>query len=131
MILVPRVLAGTLAALLVNSAYLAVRADASLFYYANVALHAVLGLAAAFFALIALTRTSGRARLIVVAVLAAAGAGAYVAYVGATRAHRTAFFVHAALGIAGAVGFLAPVLSAANGSPRVRRRAALAAGCAL
>src|ERR671919_165278 len=54
MIPVPRLLAGGLAALLVNSAYLAARADASLFYYANVALHGVLGIAVTLIALGAL-----------------------------------------------------------------------------
>jgi hypothetical protein len=37
-------LAAVFILLVLNSAYLAARADASLFYFANVALHAVLGL---------------------------------------------------------------------------------------
>ncbi len=42
-----RILAGALLALVANSVYLAARADASLFYFANVALHVTLGVAVA------------------------------------------------------------------------------------
>jgi len=42
-----RILTYALAVLLVNSAYLAARGDASIFYYANVALHAIGGIAVA------------------------------------------------------------------------------------
>ncbi len=105
MTLVPRLLAGALVALLVNSAYLAARADASLFYYSNVALHGVVGLAAAVLALAMLIRRRDAGFMFFV-VLAAAAAGVYLSFVGATRAHRTALIVHAAAGVAGAVGVL-------------------------
>src|SRR5918996_3137309 len=106
MIPVPRLLAGGLAALLVNSAYLAARADASLFYYSNVALHGVLGIAVALIALAALIRLPQRGRAMLLVLLAAAGAGLYLSIVGATRAHRIALIVHAVLGSAGALGAL-------------------------
>jgi tetratricopeptide (TPR) repeat protein len=132
MIPVSRLFAGALAALLVNSAYLAARADASLFYYANVALHGVLGIAVALIALAALIRLPERARAMVLVLLAAAAAGVYLSIVGATRAHRTALIVHAALGVAGALGVLAPAIYASTrGSVRARRLGALTAACVL
>jgi tetratricopeptide (TPR) repeat protein len=129
---VSRLLAAALAVLLVNSAYLAARADASLFYYGNVALHGVLGIAVALIALAALIRLPRRARAMVLVLIAAAAAGVYLSIVGATRAHRAALIVHAGLGVAGALGVLTPGLYAlTRESVRARRLGALAAVCVL
>jgi Tfp pilus assembly protein PilF len=118
----PRRLAYALGALLVNSAYLAARADASLFYYSNVALHAVLGIVAALMVVPVLVRAPRGLRAGAVILLAAAGAGIHLTIAGNTRAHRPALIVHAALGIAGAVAFLWPRLHAFAGrQPRGRR----------
>ena len=68
-----RFLTCALAALLVNSAYLAARADASLFYYSNVALHAIGGIGIALLALYSLSRVPQRAGVIVLLAAAAAG----------------------------------------------------------
>jgi tetratricopeptide (TPR) repeat protein len=111
-----------LGALLLNSAYLASRADASLFYYANVVAHVILGIAVALVILPALgAAVSTPARVSMLLLLVSAGIGAYLAIAGATRAHRTALIVHAALGVAGAVGL------AWIGMRRPTRRRAMAA----
>jgi Flp pilus assembly protein TadD len=132
MLSVSRLLAGALAALLVNSAYLAVRADASLFYYSNVALHGGLGIAVALLALAALIRLPPRARPMMLVLIVAASAGVYLSIVGATRAHRTALIVHGALGVGGALGVLAPgIYASTKNSVRARRLATLTAACVL
>src|SRR6266702_8128928 len=125
---VSRLLAYALAALLVNSAYLAARADASLFYYSNVALHAIGGIAVALLALYSFSRVPRPARAGVIVLLAAAVGGLYLSIVGATRSHRMAFTVHAALGLAGAAALWAPGVAALIGrQSRARRIGALTA----
>jgi Flp pilus assembly protein TadD len=116
--------------LLANSAYLAARADASIFYYANVVLHAVLGFAAAFIAVALVARSNRRPRGATLVMFAAA-AGIYLSYVGATRAHQMARLVHAALGIAGAMAVMWATLPAHITGPLRARRAALIGGCAV
>jgi tetratricopeptide (TPR) repeat protein len=118
-----------LGALLLNSAYLASRADASLFYYANVVAHVILGIAVALVILPALgAAVSPPARVSMLLLLVSAGTGAYLAIAGATRAHRTAFIVHAALGVAGAVGL---AWIGMRQPTRRRAMAAMATGTAL
>jgi len=127
----PRALTYSVAALLVNSAYLAARADASIFYYANVALHAAGGLVVALLALALLSRVPRQARAGVLVLLAASAAGIYLAVIGATRSHRPALIVHAALGIAAAAGLWWPAVSVLVGPSRTRRIGALTAAAAL
>ena len=94
--------------LLLNSAYLAASASASLFYFANVAFHAALGVVITG---LALTYLRGRAwRLPVVVMpgvillgLGGALSGLAITGVGATRPYRWLLAVHIACSVAGAI----------------------------
>jgi len=96
----PLVAAGALA-LVANSAYLAAVAPPTLFFYANVALHvglgAVAGVAALVFGLRARHRWSRGVRLTWALFLAAAAAGVWLAWVGASRANDAIRYAHAGL----------------------------------
>jgi tetratricopeptide (TPR) repeat protein len=108
--------------LVLNSAYLALRAEPSLFYFGNVVLHVGLGLGLAVVA----ARRVGRnlPRLLVAAapfLAAAAVSGITMLIVGATRPYRWILKAHIATAAAGALLVLAQVaISAASG--RLRRR---------
>ena len=118
--------------LLVNSSYLAVRADPSLFYFANVVLHLALGLG---LAVAAAVRWAGSWRR-VPRLLQAAGAllavaavfGVALAVLGATRPHAWMLRAHIATAVAGAALLLAWMAAAAWRRPtwRERREAAVA-----
>jgi len=121
-----------LAALLINSAYLAARADASIFYYSNVAFHAMGGVVVAVLALAVLSRVPRPVRAGIVLLLVAAAAGIYLAYIGATRSHRLALVAHAVLGVAAAGALWWPGIAALIGHrSRGRRIGALTAASAL
>jgi cytochrome c-type biogenesis protein CcmH/NrfG len=97
-------------ALVLNSSYLAATADPTLFYFTNVALHLLLGLAlAAGFAGYLAKRLKQIPKLVLVG-SAALGAsvlfGVYLMIVGATRPHRWALQVHIALAVVGSIPLL-------------------------
>ena len=128
--------------LLLNTAYLAAFASPTVFYFANVVLHMVLGVAvAAFFAVEVVRRrfqpprahrTAVRALIVLSAIVLAAGTGfgILIMFVGAAGRWRWLLPVHIGLMLAGGAPLLA--LAAAtrlrSGSPRERRLVAL--GCA-
>ena len=122
--------------LLVNSAYLAARTDAHPFYFANVVLHLVLGLAL----LVAGGRQVWRRRrelpiafAVGSALLLGAGvAGLVLMVTGATRPWRWLLATHIALAVAGTVAMIAHLAGAtARAAGAERRHAAAAAGVAL
>jgi hypothetical protein len=117
--------------LLVNSAYLAARADPSLFYFASVVLHLALGLG---LAVAAAVRWSGSwrrdPRLLQVAgglLAVAAVLGVALAVLGATRTHAWMLRAHIATAVAGSALVLAWMAAAAWRRPtwRARREAAV------
>ena len=128
--------------LLLNTAYLAAFASPTVFYFANVVVHMVLGVAvAAFFAVEVVRRrfqpprahrTAVRALIVLSAIVLAAGTGfgILIMFVGAAGRWRWLLPVHIGLMLAGGAPLLA--LAAAtrlrSGSPRERRLVAL--GCA-
>ena len=89
-----------------NSTYLAAWSAPTLFYYANVALHVVLGVVAlgvlVYLALAARRRTFGAA-LPWIPFAACAGVGLWLAYTGATLSHQRALDAHGALAALGAL----------------------------
>ncbi|MDO8679305.1 MAG: tetratricopeptide repeat protein [Acidobacteriota bacterium] len=107
-----------------NSAYLAAWSAPTLFYYANVALHVVLGVVAVgvlvYLALAVRRRTfgalrladaspglasarSGQAALVWIPFAACAGVGLWLAYTGATLSHQRVLDAHGALAALGAL----------------------------
>ena len=127
-----RFLLAAVAVLLVNSAYLTARADASLFYYTNVSVHVILGIAVAVMVLLALRTAASRGmRTSVLLLIAASVVGVFLSIAGATRAHRTELVAHAVLGVAGAVGFLWAGARAWTDRGSRARVAATAATCAV
>ncbi|HXB57441.1 MAG TPA: tetratricopeptide repeat protein [Vicinamibacteria bacterium] len=109
-------------ALGLNSAYLAARSDPTLFYFSNIVLHVVLGLAVTA-ALVPLLRSrfSVLGPLLKAAALclgAAVALGVFLMIFGATRPYRWALYAH--IGSAGLAALLtlAHVLGRAAGSPR-------------
>src|SRR5512147_1519872 len=121
-----------LLALALNSAYLAARADASLFYFANVALHVGLGLVCSS----VLSRLARRAWPSLdgpwraAAALFAAGSilGVALLFTGATRPYRPLLYAHAVLvGLAALVALAAGARRALAFAPPLARAAAVAA----
>ena len=126
-----------LAILLLNTAYLAAFASPTVFYFANVVLHMVLGVAlAAFFAVQVVRRrlqpsqahrTAVRALIVLSAIVLAAGTGfgILIMVAGAAGRWRWLLPVHIGLMLAGGAPLLA--IAAATrlrtGGPRERRRA--------
>ncbi|MBI2219918.1 MAG: tetratricopeptide repeat protein [Acidobacteria bacterium] len=120
-----RRLSWCVAVLLVNSAYLAAFATPSLFYFANVALHPVLGLVTGALALRWIQRRAGSMSLLwrVAVALCAAGAllGASLLVTGATRPYRGLLVAHLAVSTLGAATALAAVAARVRpGLPRPR-----------
>ncbi len=106
------------AALLLNSAYLAAYATPSLFYFANIGGHVVLGLLLAIGFIWCLARYAGPGKraliLAAVPVLAGAGFGIAILYWGGTRPYRWLVNWHVGLSVVGTLAvaaFLAKVLS--------------------
>jgi tetratricopeptide (TPR) repeat protein len=126
------VLAGALFALGLNSLYLAARAEASLFYFGNVALHVVLGLGAAA-ALGRLARRRWSAldaawRLAAVACGLGSALGAVLLVTGATRPYRPILYAHMALlGLGALLALAAGLRRALPIPPGVVHRSATAA----
>ena len=100
--LLPRALFVCFIALLLNSAYLAAFADPSLWYYANVALHPILGLALAVVAAKKGPYPFGPFFALGVGL----GLGVLILFVGATRSHALVVYAHVAVSVLGA-GLLA------------------------
>lgn len=118
--------------LLVNSAFVAVSSAATVFHYANVAAHVLLGLAAPVAVWLLGRRALGRwgawGVLAAAGTLLAVGGGLYLAWVGGGLAHQTARNVHAALGAASAVlAALWAFAAGARGGNGVPRSAGLVA----
>jgi len=129
----PGWIAAAFVVLLTNSAYVAAAPSATLFYYANVALHVLLGVVVAIAAVVALA--AGRLRLNVpqaaAALLTGVGAafGLVVAGVGATTPHRSMLLAHAGISIAGSILLVLAFAATRShaGAPRAGRRVAAAA----
>ncbi|MFN8093292.1 MAG: multiheme c-type cytochrome, partial [Vicinamibacteria bacterium] len=126
------IVAALLLALAVNSAYLAARADASLFYFANVALHVALGFACSA----TVSRLARRAWPSLdglwraAASLFAVGSllGVVLLFTGATRPYRPVLYAHAALvGLAAVLALLAGARRALAFAVPAARAAAVAA----
>src|SRR5262245_5821242 len=102
-----RVLLILFGALLLNSAYLAAWPSPSLFFYGNVALHVVLGVATVLFAVPLMIRRSqrlaGPVRAATMLLLASGGVGVWLAAVGASRAHERVLNTHGALAAMGVI----------------------------
>ncbi len=118
-----------LAAFIVNSAYLAASASASLFYYTNVGAHVLLGVVALIVILIRARRWrewSAAARLAGAGLAAACMSGVWLAYVGGSRAQQTVVNLHGALAIAAVVLLVIWSLTRAARSAGRQRTAAIA-----
>jgi tetratricopeptide (TPR) repeat protein len=124
-------LAGALLVLGIDSLYLAARASASLFYFANVGLHVVLGLAVAL-ALGGLVRRRWPSlgwtwRAAAAAFGAGAVLGAVLLFSGATRPFRPVLYAHIALVALGALLALAAGLRGVRPAKSAVRASATAA----
>ena len=107
-----RVLAAMFAALLANSAYLAAFPAPTLWYYAQVVIHPVLGLALAAAGARRLTRPAIRSPLGSVATIALGAGlalGIAVLVLGATRPYRPILFAHIGASVAGSILLVAYV----------------------
>jgi tetratricopeptide (TPR) repeat protein len=126
-----RTLAGLFLLLVLNSAYLAARADATLFYFGNVALHVGLGLALWALAVRSLRRRwpgLGTGLRAGIAPLVAGGVfGVALLVTGATRPYRWLLHAHIALVTAGTLIVLGALLLAALALPAGERTTATAA----
>ena len=129
-----RLIAGFLV-LVVNSAYLAASADATLLYFANVALHVVLGLALGAAFLLHSRRSGwprgGLAASTTVVLLAALLTGAALTVSGATHRWHFLLVTHIALATLGSLLLLARLTLALRHPGSARERHALGAGLAL
>jgi tetratricopeptide (TPR) repeat protein len=128
-----RLLVAAFLVLLANSAYLAARADASLFYFTNVALHVVLGVA---LAIAALARRSSRdllmrAKVGTLLLAIAAALGAALVVTGATSQYRWLLQAHIAVGVGGAVVTLRYLIAAASRLPVRSQQIAVVGGVAV
>jgi tetratricopeptide (TPR) repeat protein len=122
--------------LIVNSAYLAARAEASAAYFANVVVHLVLGVVLAAMAGRRFRRSRAELpRLLVLAaplLMVAAFTGVTLAVVGATRPYRYILYVHIAAATLGSLPVLAHLVERALRSPgpaALLTRSAAAVGC--
>src|SRR5262245_53880731 len=130
-----RRLAAAFLLLVLNSAYLAARADATLFYFTNVALHVALGAALAVAAARTLPRAWTampgwlRAGLMVLAIGAVLGLALTIT--GATRPYRALLYAHIVFTTVGAIPVLAHLLGAAGrlAVDAAPARAAVALAC--
>jgi tetratricopeptide (TPR) repeat protein len=129
-------LAAVFLLLVANSAYLAARADAHPFYFANVVLHLLLGLLLTVAGVRALwPRRAELSRLLSVGsglLLLAAVAGIVLMVTGATRPWRWLLHMHIALAVAGSLAVIAHLAAlAARRAGRERGELALAAALAI
>ena len=130
-----RLLRAAFLLLLLNSVYIASSAAPSVFFYANIALHVLLGAALTVGVFIywagVRPRLSPPGLLVVLLFLATTGAGLWLAAVGATRLHQGVIDLHRGLAIAGALGLAAWAAAYAARAGAVRRRRAAIAGASL
>ena len=128
-----KVVAAGSAFLAVNSAYLAAFATASLFYYTNVALHVIVGVAWAITGAIWLRRQvrglGAVERLAALLLVAGTALGVALTITGAVSRYRWLLLAHIAVSSAGAL--LAVAIVAARLVPRVRGRLRPAHGIAV
>jgi len=121
--------------LILNSAYLAARADASPFYFANVGLHLLLGVALATAAALRFARQAGpRPPLAVGAAMllgVATVLGLVLMVVGATRPHRGFLYAHIAFAVAGTLVLMLHAALQARRMADRRSRVQLWAGLAI
>jgi tetratricopeptide (TPR) repeat protein len=114
-VLLSRRLLVVLGAVVLTSAYLTARADASLFYYSIVVLHLVLGAIVAVMAGVRLrAATPIHVTISLLLLVASAAFGLFLAVAGATRAHRVELVAHAVLGVAGAAGVAWSMITSAT-----------------
>jgi Flp pilus assembly protein TadD len=118
-------------ALLVNSSYLASFAEPTLVYFANVALHPILGVVLAVcFGVLVLRRRGELPRALLAAALIlglGAAMGGYVLKYGATHAYRWALYTHIALSTIGSIFLLFVLISRARAFSVGRRATSYAA----
>jgi len=121
--------------LLVNASYLAAYSDPTLFYFANIALHVVMGLILVI-AVVPLVIKRFREfstilKLGVLVLTASFGFAGFIMIVGATRPHRWALYAHIATAVAGSVPVLAVLLTRTTTPLRSRKRSLAHATIAL
>jgi Flp pilus assembly protein TadD len=112
--------------LLINSSYLAAYAEPTLFYFSNVALHLLLGLALAIIsAVYVLKRLRGLSQAMLFAVIAlalSAALGIFLMIFGATRPYRWALYAHIMLAVAGSIPVIVALVNMARGYTQSNRR---------
>lgn len=112
--------------LLINSSYLAAYAEPTLFYFSNVALHLLLGLAlaiiSAIYVLKRLRELSHAMLFAVIALTLSAALGIYLMIFGATRPYRWALYAHIMLAVAGSIPVIVALVNIARGYAQSNRR---------
>jgi Flp pilus assembly protein TadD len=112
--------------LLINSSYLAAYAEPTLFYFGNVVIHLLLGVALAIISaayLFKRLRTLSPAMLFsVVALTLSTALGLFMMRYGSIRPYRWALYAHIALGVAGSIPLVISLFKAARGYAQSNRR---------
>jgi tetratricopeptide (TPR) repeat protein len=112
--------------LLINSSYLAAYAEPTLFYFGNVALHFLIGLALAVTSAIYLRKRLGElSRSMLFAVIALAlstGFGVFLMIFGATRPYRWALYSHIGLAVVGSIPIVVSLVKLARQYAQSNRR---------
>lgn len=112
--------------LLINSSYLAAYAEPTLFYFGNVVIHLLLGLALAVISAVYVfkrLRTLSPAMLFsVVALTLSTALGLFMMRYGATRPYRWALYAHIALAVAGSIPLVISLFKIARGYAQSKRR---------
>src|SRR3954471_14277072 len=124
----PDWIAGAFLGPLIQSAYVAAAPSATLFYYANVALHVLLGATVVIASVVALAafRLRFNGPQSAGAILTAAGAafGVALTFVGATSPHHSMLLAHAGASVAGSIVLVLAFAAVRSntGAHRVGRR---------
>src|SRR5215510_1039955 len=122
-----RLLVAAFLILLLNTSYIAAYADPTLFYFANVALHIVLGFVLSILFIVYVLRRfrtfSWPMRLASIVLLIGAGFGWYITKVGTTRPHYWALQWHVALSVLGSIPLLVIIFRAASGRLKSPKKA--------
>ena len=112
--------------LLINSSYLAAYAEPTLFYFGNVVIHLLLGLALAVISALYLfkrLRTLSPSMLFsVVALTLSPALGLFMMRYGTTRPYRWALYVHIALAVAGSIPLVISLFKLARNYAQSNRR---------
>ncbi len=112
--------------LLINSSYLAAYAEPTLFYFGNVAIHLLLGLALAIISaayVLKRLRTLSPAMLFsVVALTLSTALGLFMMRYGATRPYRWALYAHIALAVAGSIPLVVALFKIARSYAQSKQR---------